>query len=57
MRHVAFADDSGGAGVLMHLRNWWDNVVTFGPLLGYHPNASKLWLVVKRIEKIKRFLV
>ena len=51
--HVAFADDLGGAGELMHLRNWWNNVVTFGPLLGYHPNASKSWLVVKPIEEEK----
>ena len=28
VRHVAFADDLGGAGELIHLRNWWDNVVT-----------------------------
>ena len=52
VRHVAFADDLGGAGELMHLRNW-NNVVTFGPLLGYHPNASKSWLVVKPIEEEK----
>ena len=50
---VAFADDLGGAGELMHLRNWWDNVVTSAPLLGYHPNASKSWLVVKPIEEEK----
>ena len=35
VRYVAFADDLGGAGELMHLRNWWDNVVTFDPLLGF----------------------
>ena len=37
----------------MHLRNWWDNVVTIGPLLGHHPNASKSWLVLKPIEEEK----
>ena len=51
VRHVAFADDLGAGAQLMHLRNWWNNVVTFGPLLGYHPNASKSWLVVTPIEE------
>ena len=54
VRHVALADDLGGAGELMHLRNWWNNVVTFGPLVGYHPNASKSWLVVKPQKKKKQ---
>ena len=25
----------------------WDNIVSCGPKLGYNPNASKSWLVVK----------
>ena len=53
VKHAAFADDLGGAGELAHLRSWWDNVVTFGPMLGYHPNASKSWLVVKTTEEEK----
>ena len=47
LKHVAFADDLGGAGVLLELRRWWDNIVSCGPKLGYNPNASKSWLVGK----------
>ena len=47
VKHAAYADDLGGAGVLECLRTWWNQVVHFGPLLGYYPKASKSWLVVK----------
>ncbi len=47
VKHAAYADDLGGAGVLGYLRTWWNKVVHFGPLLGYYPKASKSWLVVK----------
>jgi hypothetical protein len=47
VKHAAYADDLGGAGVLGCLRTWWNQVVHFGPLLGYYPKASKSWLVVK----------
>ena len=47
MKHLAFADDLGGADELLELRRWWDNIVSWGPKLGYNPNVSKLWLLVK----------
>ena len=47
LKHVAFADDLGGAGDLLELRRWWDNIMNCGPKLGYNPNASKSWLIVK----------
>ena len=47
VRHVAFADDLGGAGRLAELRSWWDNIVIHGPCLGYYPRADKSWLIVK----------
>ena len=47
VKHAAYADDLGGAGTLIQLKSWWDNVLHYGPLIGYHPNASKSWLVVK----------
>ena len=53
VKHAAFADDLGGAGELWNLRRWWDNIVIFGPKLGYYPNGSKLWLVVKPIKEEK----
>ena len=46
-KHVAFSDDLGGAGELLELRCWWDNIVLWGPKLGYNPNPLKSWLVVK----------
>ena len=47
LKHVAFADDLGGAGDLLELQRWWDNIVNCVPKLGYNPNASKSWLIVK----------
>ena len=47
IRHVAFADDLSGAGKLIHVRSWWDNIVAHGPRLGYYPRADKSWLIVK----------
>ena len=46
MKHVAFADDLGGAGELFELRRWWDNILSCGHRLGYNPNTAKSWLVV-----------
>ena len=46
-KQVAFADDISGAGKLIFLRVWWDLINKYGPLLGYHPKASKSWLTVK----------
>ena len=45
--HIALADDVSGAGELLELQHWWDNIVSCGPKLGYNPSASKSWLVVK----------
>ena len=47
MKNVAFADDLGGAGDLITLRRWWDDIVLYGPKLGYNLNAARSWLVVK----------
>ena len=48
VKHVAYADDLGGAGKITEMLKWWNNVVNFGPLIGYYPKASKSWLVVKQ---------
>ena len=45
--HAAYADDISGVGKLKELRKWWDNVTEYGPMLGYHPEPSKSWLIVK----------
>eukprot|EP00794_Sanderia_malayensis_P014696 gene14696-biopygen11793 len=47
IKHAAFADDLGGAGKLHVVRSWWNRIVEFGPKLGYFPNATKPWLVIK----------
>ena len=44
---AAFADDLDGVGKLQQLLTWWNNIVEYGPLLGYYPRADKSWLVVK----------
>ena len=50
MQQVAFADDMIGGGELKRLRQWWDAIVKYGPLFGYHANAPKTWLVVKELK-------
>ena len=47
IKQAVFADDLSGAHKLHTLRKWWDNIETYGPSLGYYPNASKSWLLVK----------
>lgn len=47
IKHAGFADDLGDAGDLITLPRWWDNILLFGPKLGYNPNAARPWLVVK----------
>ena len=41
---AAFADDLAGAGKLQQLLTWWNDIVEYGPLLGYNPQADKSWL-------------
>ncbi len=47
VKQVWFADDATAGGELSDLRTWWDCIVDLGPEYGYHPNASKTWLIVK----------
>ena len=47
VRQAAFADDLSGAGKLIQLRKWWDNIVIYGLPLGYFARADKSWLIVK----------
>ena len=47
MKHVAYADDLAGGSKLQNLREWWNKCCQFGPAIGYHPKASKSWLIVK----------
>ena len=50
VKQLAYADDIGGGAKLEILRRWWDSIVKNGPSFGYHPKASKSWLVVKADE-------
>ena len=43
-----YADDATAASTCTELRTWWDQLVAHGPSFGYHPNASKTYLVVKQ---------
>ena len=42
-----FADDVTAAGQLAPLLQWWKQLLSLGPLYGYHPNAAKTYLIVK----------
>ena len=47
VKHVGYADDIAGAGKLMHLRQWWEEMQQLGPTFGYYPNAKKSWVIAK----------
>ena len=53
---VAFAGDLTGSGKLENLKDWWDNIVEYGPFIGYFVKESKSWLVVKHqyLEKAEK---
>ena len=42
-----YADDATAGGNINDLKTWWDDIEKTGPDYGYHPNASKTWLIVK----------
>jgi len=44
---VAYADDFTSAGTLIDIKRWWDTLCDIGPKFGYHPQASKSYLIVK----------
>ena len=48
VHQVWYADDATGASTSRDLRAWWDDLSDQGPTFGYHPNASKTYLVVKQ---------
>ena len=35
------------AGTICSLKQWWDRLCALGPMFGYHPNATKTWLITK----------
>ena len=46
---------AASGGKLRDIKEWWDQLGEIGPLFGYHPKASKTWLIVKPefIQKAK----
>ena len=50
---IWYADDAGAGGILQDLKKWWDKLNIHGPQLGYFPEATKTWLVVKPQFKSK----
>jgi hypothetical protein len=46
-KQIWYADDAGATGVFKHLKEWWDLLNKQGPKLGYFPEPTKSWLVVK----------
>ena len=44
---VWLSDDAACGGVLMRLRQRWDNLCIMGPKYGCFPNAEKTYLIVK----------
>ena len=40
-RQVWYADDAAAGGGLLHLRDWWSGLLSFGRHFGYHVNVAK----------------
>ena len=47
VKQVWYADDASGAGTCEDLRTFWNTLQAHGEIYGYHPNASKIHLVIK----------
>ena len=47
VRQIWYADDSDGAGQLVQLRAWLENVICLGRMYGYNVNVGKAVLLVK----------
>ena len=46
-KKLFYADDGSGGGKLIDILDWWRFLQLNGPALGFFPDASKTWLVVK----------
>ncbi len=42
-----YADDAAAAGNIEQVRQWWGDIVKYGPGFGYFANAAKTWLITK----------
>ena len=51
VQQVWFADDATDASTCSNLKSWWNNLSSCGPAFGYHPNASKTYLLVKQEQE------
>ena len=49
-----FADDSAAAGEVEKVKGWWDILNKNGPTMGYLPNPSKTWLILKNSKTIEK---
>ena len=47
VKQVWYADDATAGRQIDRLRDWWNNVLKFGPEYEYFANPTKTWLVVK----------
>ena len=47
-RQVWYTDDAAAEGSLLQLKDWWSGLLSSGHHFGYHVNAAKTWLVIKR---------
>ena len=52
VREVWLADDATGAGLLIDLRNWWDELIEPGSHCGYYVNEAKSWMILKHGNKL-----
>ena len=51
VKHTAYADDLIRVGKLQEIKNLWDEIWRHTSSLGYNPNATNSWLIVKIGEK------
>ena len=47
IKSAAFADDLTAIGMCRKLRQWWNYLFEEGPKIGYNPQPTKFWLIVK----------
>ena len=50
VKQVAFANDLNGTGRIISLLEWLKHLLLYGLKIGYFPEPSKSWLIVKSEE-------
>ena len=50
-----YVDDGAGAGKEEHVKQWWEALEKYGPLIGYFPQPQNTYLIVKDPKNLENY--